>query len=268
MRNLLKCLVVACIAMVAIAGCGDDPVDPGNGNQGGQLTFKQNDQFTYNYYTRDASNQRDESTKQVKVWTIIDVNQTVGGRNGVTVIAEQTFQADGVTPTAERDTFYIQTASDGRIYQYNLLRSVVKRIPGAAAFIDSVPPAWIQIGNTGATTATTWSATGDGPVTAEVSIIGIATNISLTMNAMHKGTQSVTVPKGTITNSVHTDHDVIVAASTQFGGSSDTLRVAYDISSTEGIARQTLGTRTITLLSLNQMVPGFDMELVSAVRAQ
>lgn len=266
MRNLLKYVAIACMAAIVLAGCGDDPVDPTPGNS--RITFKQNDRFTYNYYTRNDANQRDESTKQVKVWTVTGVDQSIGGRTGVAVIAEQTFQADGTTPTGERDTFYIQSAADGKLYQYNLLRSVAKRIPGAELFIDSVPPTWIQISNTGATDATTWSATGGSPVSAQIQILNTTATISLAMNAVHKGTQSVTVPKGTMTGSVHTDHSVIISASTQFGSSSDTLTVSYDVSATEGIARQVLNSAVISLLSTDRPVPGFEMELVSSVRVQ
>lgn len=266
MRNLLKYVAIACMAAVVLTGCGDDPVDSNPGTS--RLTFKQNDKFTYNYYTRNSDNQRDASTKQVKIWTVTSVDQSVGGRTGVAVIAEQTFQADGTTPTGERDTFYLQTASDGKIYQYNLLRSVAKRIPGAEIFVDSVPPAWIQISNTAATSATTWSATGGAPVSGTVSVLGFSTTITLAMNASHKGTQSVTVPKGTMTGSVHTDHAVGITAATQFATSSDTLTVGYDVSATEGIARQFLNSKTVSLLSSDRPVPGFEMELVSAVRVQ
>ncbi len=268
MRNLLKYLAVAGLVAVAVSGCGDDPVNPPDNNGGGQFSFKQNDKYTYNFYTRDENNQRNGDSKQVKVWTVMQVNETVGGRSGVTVIDEQTFAADGVTPTGERDTFYLQTASDGKIYQYNLLRSVVKRIPGAEIFIDSVPPAWIQISNTSITGTSAWEATGSSPVSGTVSVLGFPTTITLTMPATHKGTQSVTVPKGTIANSVHTDHQATIAASNQFGSSKDSLGVGYDISSTEGIVRQTLTSKTVALLSLDQPVPGFEMELVSSVRTQ
>ena len=226
MKNLLKYLAFAGLVAVAVSGCGDDPVQPPSGNGGGQFTFKQNDKYTYNYYTHDEANQRDNSSKQVKVWTVLNVNQSIGGQSGVSVIDEQTFESNGTTPIGARDTFYIRTTSDGKVYQYNLLRSVVKRIPGASVFIDSVPPAWIQISNTSATSATTWSATGGAPVSGTVTIGGFPTTINLTMPATHKGTQSVTVPKGTIANSVHTDHQVVIAATNQFLSTSDSVMVS------------------------------------------
>lgn len=268
MKNLLKYLAFAGIVAVAVSGCGDDPVNPPDNNGGGQFTFKQNDKFTYNSYTRNEANVRDNSSKQVKVWTVMQINQTMGGQTGVAVIDEQTFDATGTTPTGARDTFYLRTATDGKVYQYNLLRSVVKRIQGAEMFVDSVPAGWIQISNTSATGATTWSATGGSPVSGTVTLLGAPITINLSMPATHAGTQSVTVPKGTISNSVHTDHKVIIGLTSPLGNGTDSLSLGYDVSSTEGIVRQTLASKQISLAVINQMVPGFEMELVSSVRGQ
>lgn len=269
MKNLLKYLAFAGLVAVAVSGCGDDPVDPpGGGNGGGTFTFKQNDKFTYNSYTLNEANTRETASKQVKVWTVMQINQNIGGQSGVAVIDEQTFDAAGTTPIGARDTFYLRAASDGKVYQYNLLRSVVKRIPGAEVFVDSVPAGWIQISNTASTGATTWSATGGAPVTGTVTLLGAPITITLSMPATHAGTQSVTVPKGTIANSVHTDHKVILALNSQLGSGTDTLGLAYDFSSTEGLVKQKLPSTQVSLAVINQMVPGFEMELVSSVRGQ
>jgi hypothetical protein len=271
MKQLLKCLVLAGMASMVVVGCSDDsPTTPTNNNTGDptSVTFKANDKFTYDYYPHDVNDYRDNSGKQVKVWTVLGVNQSIGDRTGVAVVQEATFQADGVTPVGPPDTFDFHSGTDGKFSQYNLLQTVVKRIPGATSFLGEVPVKWVQIGDTKTATATTWDAIGGGPIVDTVSILGYNAQVTFAMNASHKGKQSVTVPSGTYANAFHTDHKVLidVDADALNMHSKDTLNLSFDITPQLGIVRQSLSSRVF--LAFSQQVPGFDMELVSVTHAQ
>ena len=271
MTNLLRSVLlggVLALTLAVASGCGDDePANPGGSSGDTYAKYNEGDKFTYDRYTRDANNQKDPASKEVVVWTVLSANQSIGGRSGVSVISEQAYGTDGVTPNGTPDTLYIQSSSDGKLYQYNLLRSVVKRIPGAEIFVDSVPPRWIQISDTKSTASGSWVSLDGGLVRDTISLLGTSLAIDFNMLATHKGTQSITVPKGSYTNSVHTDHSVIIGISSSLVNSRDTLTLGYDVSPTDGIVHQSLGSKTINVVSAQQ-VPGFDMELKSVARKQ
>jgi hypothetical protein len=268
LRSILLCGAAA-LTLALASGCGsDDPVTPGTGGNGDTyVKYNEGDKFTYDRYTRDASNQKDPASKETVVWTVLKANQTIGGRSGVSVVVEQAYMTDGTTPNGDADTLYFQSATDGKLYQYNLLRSVVKRIPGAQIFVDSVPPRWIQISDTKSSSAGSWVALDGGLVRDTISLLGTSLAIDFNMLASHKGTQAITVPKGSYTNSVHTDHSVIIGIASQLVNSRDTLTLGYDVSPTDGIVHQSLGSKSINVVSAQQ-VPGFDLELKSVARKQ
>lgn len=267
LRSILLCGAAALTLAVA-SGCGsDDPVTPSTGNGDTYVKYNEGDKFTYDRYARDANNNKDASSKDVVVWTVLQTNQSIGGRSGVSVIAEQAFMADGTTPNGTADTLYLQSGTDGKLYQYNLLRSVVKRIPGAQIFVDSVPPRWIQISDTKSASAGSWVSLDGGLVRDTIALLGTSLAIDFNMLASHKGTQAITVPKGSYTNSVHTDHSVIIGIVSPLATSRDTLTLGYDVSPTDGIVHQSLASKTINIVS-SQQVPGFDLELRSVARKQ
>ncbi|MDB5036282.1 MAG: hypothetical protein JWQ98_3523 [Chlorobi bacterium] len=268
MKHLLSHACIAAVAALALAGCSDTSTTTGPGTTTADtLKFSQGDKFTYNYYPRDMSNQNQTTSKQVKVWTVLSAGQTIGGRSGVSVIGEDTYQTDGTTPTGEHDTLYFQASADGKLYQYNLMRSVVKRIQGAGAFLDSVPAAWIEISETKTKTATTWSSTGGAPLrdTVTAPVVG-QVRITLSMDATHAGTQSVTVPKATYTDAVHTDQKVVIDVKSSLLNATDSLMLHYDVAAKDGIIRQMFDSKSVNLTGSPIDVPGFDMQLVSVTR--
>ncbi|MEO5931411.1 MAG: hypothetical protein ABIR47_15870 [Candidatus Kapaibacterium sp.] len=267
MKHLLSYACIAAVAAFALAGCSSDtPTNP-TPTTADTLKFSQGDKFTYNYYPRGTDNQNQTTSKQVKVWTVLSSGQTIGGRSGVSVVGEDTYQSDGTTATGEHDTLYFQAAADGKLYQYNLMRSVVKRIQGAQVFLDSVPAAWIEISESKTKTATTWSSTGGAPLrdTVTAPVVG-QVRITLSMDAAHTGTQSVTVPKATYTDAVHTNQKVVVDIQSQLLNSNDSLMLHYDVSAKDGIVRQILDSKAVSLTGSPIDVPGFDMQLVSVTR--
>lgn len=271
MKQFLKGLALVGAVAVLVAGCSDDSINPNPTPQPkdtNYVEFKANDKFTYHYYPRDVNNNRDNSGKLVKVWTVVKVDQTIAERNKVAVVQEMTFEADGVTPLGVADTFYFHANSDGEFSQYDLLRAVVKRIPGAESFLQDVEGKWVRIGNTKATSATSWVAIEGGQVDNLITILGFPTAVTLSINAQHAGKQSITVPSGTYANNFHTDHRVIIGVDSEGLSihAKDTLRLSYDITAKEGIVKQSLDSKTFTATS--QQIPGFEMELVSVTRAQ
>jgi hypothetical protein len=267
MKQFLKCLALAATASMLVAGCSDDSPTTPPTNDPTSVQFKANDKYTYNYYPHDVNDNRDNSGKLVKVWTVLSVNNSVGGRTNVVKIEEKTFGSDGVTPTGLADTFSFQSNTDGKFSQYNLLRAVVKRIPQGEVFLQNVPENWVQVGDTKTATATSWDALGSGPISDSISILGFQAKVTFAMNAAHKGKQSVTVPSGTFASSFHTDHKVVINVDSDALSmhAKDTLSLSYDITPQHGIVRQSLSSKTFS--AANQQVPGFDMELVSVTSA-
>lgn len=268
MKHVIGGALLSLLASIVMIGCSDEKtVDPPVVDSS-YIKFKANDSFTFNYYERDAQNARIDASKQVKVWTVLSINQTIGDeragtvRGGVAVIREVTYDGTGTTPMGTPDTFYIHATSEGEVAQYNLLRSVVKRIPGGEIFLDSVPAKWILIGDTKKNGAATWDAIEGGRITNAVAILTIPTTVTLAMNATHEGKVTSTVPKGTYTDAYRTDHKMIITTESSVFNSKDTLNISYELNAKDGILRQSL--RSALILSGSQQIPGFEMELVSA----
>jgi hypothetical protein len=268
MKHLVKFLALAGFLAFGVTGCGDDaPSSPTpNPNDPTSVQFKTGDTLRYNHYFRDVNDNRDYTTKTVKVWTVLNANASIGGKSGVSVIEERSFDSTGTAPMGVRDTFYIQGATDGKLYWYNLLRSVVKRIPSADIFIDSVPAKWIEIGTVKSGSAASWQAIEGGPITKTISIGSFSGTVNLSIQASQASGGSVTVPAGTYATTFAATHNVIITTNTPLGTSVDTLRMNYSLSPKDGILRQSLRNGRFSLMS--QDVPGFDLELVSVKRAQ
>ncbi|HVZ38205.1 MAG TPA: hypothetical protein VHI13_02935 [Candidatus Kapabacteria bacterium] len=268
MKNVLIGAFATTLVALALAACSNTPTGTTpTGTDTGYVKFNTNDKFTFNYYPHDNSDARVESAKQVKVWTVLKVDQSYNDRSGVTVIEEVTFNGTGTTATGQRDTFYFQSSKNGEVSQSDLLHAVVKRIPGGDQFLDSIPKNWIKLTNTKLDKDSTWQSMDDGTVTNTVAILTYPTTITISMLADHKGKQPVTVPNGSYTNSYHTDHSMLVRTSSTnplLTSSRDSFNIAYDFSPRDGMVKQWL--KSTTFFG-SQQIPGFDMELVSVQRA-
>lgn len=261
MKHISSGVAAFLFAVLILAGCSSDSPTTPTDTDPTAVSFKANQKWTFHYYDRDAANARVSSSKKVKVWTVLKVDQTVGGRSGVAVVEEAAFDSTGVTKQGLADTFYFESkTADGAFSQYNLLRNVLKRIDGAALFLDSVPQRWILVGNTKKTDAGTWDAIdGGGPIERTVTISGFPVTITFAMNATHKGKQAVTVPKAAYDKSFHTDQRVRITNSLY--NTSDTLTLGYDISPKDGVLRQVLNSGAV--FNGGMQITGFEMELVS-----
>ncbi len=268
MKRFLSLTAVVAVAALTFIGCGDSgPSEPVNT----YLTFKVGDQFTYNYYSRDASNQRLDASKQVRKWSVLRTDLTYNGRTTATEIEEQVFDATG-TVLAYRDTLYISSTGQGKVEQYDIIGNFLALIPFAAAYRDSVAPTWVQIGDVKTTGALTWVALPTiqvNNVQVPVGPTTISVNIQLTMNASHKGKISVTTPAATFTNNFATDHSLkFTVLSAGIPLLTDSLQAHYDIDTKGGITKNSADSKTITLSGSTIDVPGYEMELVSYTRAQ
>lgn len=256
------------VSMIAgAAGCKDSPTDT---VVNVYLQYKQGDQFTYNYYQRDSLNVNDPSSKQVRVWTVLKTGTSVDGKDGAVQIEEVIKDASGTTETG-RDTVYLQTSGQGQVFQYDILGKFLSLLPAAAAYRDSVSAEWVQIGDTKITGAANIVSLPGNVTVNNVMIGGFPVNISLSMTGSHKGRQNITTPAKTFTNNFHTDHSMIINASTTLGPlGKDSLQVHYDIDTDGGIVLQSVDSKKITFtigtVSQSQQVPGFEMQLISYTR--
>jgi hypothetical protein len=273
MKNMLMACFAAGIALAGIAGCSDDaPTQVVEGTQ--YLKFKEGDQFHYEVYDRDTNNVRITSSMKMQHWTVIDTGApALGGQSvGITVFEVTT---DGAT---EKDTMYLQSRSDGVVQMYDVLGSMVSRFAIGESIGASVPKQWVKISDTKSPGALTWESTGDAIFSVATTIGGFPVNaqVTLTMDASHKGKQSAQGVDSTFANSFHTDHVLKVAATDPTFGNvlvadSSAINIHYDVDINAGIVKQTLDSRTVTLTPsvggpIPQPVTGFEMILKSYTR--
>lgn len=268
MKNL-SMLALAGALTFGIVGCGSDPVSV---EVNKYVEFKKGDKFTYNVYDLDQDQNRVDSTKTVRVWTVDTTGLTYESKVNVTRVFEVNYKADGVTEL-NRDTVYLQADQQGTVWQYDVFGNILRRIPGAEDAAAQLPKEWVWIGDVKTSSARTWPslATVGGQ---NISIIGIAVVLEYSMDASHIGKQSVTVPAGTY-SSFATDHSVHVKGTDPSGGGTildDSMLLHYNIDIEGGIVREKLDSKTVAIsyasIQLDEAVPGFDMELVAVTRAQ
>lgn len=269
MKRILSLTAATLVGAMTFAGCGDDgPSEPVNV----YLQYKVGDQFTYHYYTRDASNVKDPASKQVRKWSVLRTNAAIPGRTDVTEIEELVHDSTGTT-ILYRDTLYFSATGQGKVEQYDIVGNLVALISFAAPYRDSVDAVWVQIGDVKTTGALTWASFPGVLQVSNVEIpVGTSTvtaNITLQMNASHKGKINLTTAAGSFTNNFRTDHTLkFDVASGGFTVLTDSLIAHYDIDTKGGITRNSADSKTIVAFGQTVTIPGFEMELVSYARAQ
>jgi hypothetical protein len=273
MKNAISLGALVGVALLAVVGCGDDPVttEPN--------TFfepKQGDTFTYARYNRNAANQRDESTKTIHKWAVVETNLSYQGKNNVAKIVQMNFQADGTTSAGANDTLYISTGVDGAIYM-NVISATVARIPIAADFASQIPFTWVQVSDVKSANVMKYSAIAGGSVVTDVTLPGVNLpgRVIITDTAYHKGKVGASVNGTNYGNAFHTDHTLKMIATLNATGSrivdNDSLHLGFDVDVVNGILRQTMNSDTITATiplqgPRHEAVAGFEMELISSVR--
>jgi hypothetical protein len=272
-KTLLACLLAGSV-LIGVAGCSEDT--PTQTVEGGQvLTFKTGDSFKYEAYDRDTNNVRIDTSKKVKVWTVLDTNLSIYSQTHVTRILQTNYDAAGTTqdPIHPTDTLYMKVNGEGQVFQYDALGAMVGRIQAAASFAPSVPKQWVQIADTkGAAVISSTSAT-----QFDANVSGLPVTIHLSMSGNSTGKQPVLLHMAnnkdtTFANSFHADHSLKVLAD-QTGGAqilSDSIKVHYDVEVNGGLLKQTIDSKTVTLTTgfgnIVQPVTGFEMVLVSYTR--
>ncbi len=269
MKNL-SMLALAGLVTVGISACGSDPVAV---EVNKYVELKKGDKFTYDTYDLDASQQRVAASKGVRTWTVEETGLTFEGKQGVSRILEVNYGADGTTEIS-KDTVYIASNGQGQIFQYDVFGNIIGRIAAAAAAANDIPKSWIQIGDVKSSGSLTWLSSG-GPTVKNLTVMGLAVQMTLEMTAKHQGKKTVTVPAGTYASAFLTDHAVSVLAkdpSTNAVILNDSMMVHYNIDVNLGIVKQTLDSKTVKLMTplgaIDQPLAGFEMELKSTTKAQ
>ncbi|MEO5931410.1 MAG: hypothetical protein ABIR47_15865 [Candidatus Kapaibacterium sp.] len=232
-------------------------------------SFKLGDTITYDYYDRDSSNTRLQDTKRKQTWTVVETGLSFQGKTNVTKVIEVGYTTGG-TSEFNRDTIYLQKGDDGSVYEYDLIRKMILHVQGGEAFAPAIESRWVRMTSTSQSSATWSGITGDSIVLKNVPVAGAPANVDLTLRlaVTHKGTQSATVPAGTYSDAVHTDHSLKIDAKvTGFGLKvlDDSLAGHVDYSAKDGVLRQSLESRSLVASVLGQSytltVVGYDMEL-------
>lgn len=285
MKNSIVALVTLALFSIAMIGCGDDAPTI---NVNNYLKFNAGDKFTYDYYDRDASNARDESSKKVLVWTVLRTDINFDGRNGVSEIQQIRYEADGTTPT-DTTLLYFLANGQGQLQQYNLLQTVIRQFSSATfdlgPVIDQMPDTWIQISDTKSPNALTWTFPELQTTLQDINVMSLATidaKLKMSVSSNHKGKMDHTVVAGTYTDAFITDHQTptgILAAETKTIGPvtindgdqiiQDSMTLHYAVSITGGILSHSMDSKQATVIPLGAPYPvnGFEMELTSVTRA-
>lgn len=277
MRNFITLGIAALLATGAFVGCSSD-----NGTQPTQLNpffeLKQGDTFTYARYERDMNNQRVESSKTMHKWAVLQTDLSFAGQSKVARILQINYDGSMSTEISPRDTIYIRSAIDGKIWIYNMIGTAIARVPSAAPFASSVPAGWFQAGDNKNAGALSWSSTGGLIIaydTVDVPPLTVPLKLEISGTAYHKGKVPTSVGSTTYANAFHTDHTITVKATGTVGGfpitaMDDSLALSFDTDITSGIIRQVMKSDTVvtnlTGTPSPTPVPGFEMELVGMVR--
>lgn len=285
MTQKLILLLIPCLLAVGVVACGDD--DPGLAPVNQKFAYRANDRFTYDYYERDSNNVRDESSKQVVVWTVLRVGLDTLSRKGVAEIEEVRFEADGTTEVG-RSKMYMRTDSDGQVLVYDLVGTVLNRFTGGvdlSAYITQVPKAWVTIGSTNDANARVLMDDPNFIVTTLNNVVippidPFDVKLDVAVRTDHRGAMEVTAPVGTYQKAYVTDTKVFVdmenadpivyqsfpiPAGTQI--ISDSVSITNEIDIDAGIVRQESASKNILAANLfPTFVSGYEMELTAVQR--
>lgn len=269
-KNLLTLALMA-VALVGVTGCGDD--DPPPTTTDPTFSFKANQKFSYESTPRDMSNNPESANMRLVNWTVLQTGLTYEGKSGVSRIKEERFAADNIT-VESTDTIYIATTANGEFFQYDMVGSVVGRIPAAAIIKDSIPAFWTKIGDTKTTTAGSFVAMTKTTSNITVPLANpITATVTSGIRGEYKGKSTVVVPLKSAANAFLSDLFVSLDASA--GGipiTNDSLKMSVALDATDGILMQSLESKTIGFLNPAtfqqepQPIAGFDMKLKTVVQ--
>lgn len=289
MKRSFAALATLAIFSIVMIGCGEDDTPTVQVNQ--YLKFNVGDQFTYNYYDRDPSNARVDSTKKVLVWTVLQTDINFENRDVVTEIQQIKFEADGTTPIDTTMVYFVANGQ-GQLQQYNLLQMVVGQFSSETLnlqpVIAQIPNTWIQVSDTKSPSALNWNASNLLDLSLnDVEVAGGETldaKLQMGVNSNHKGKVTTTVEAGTYDDAFITDHlvptTILGNEDKTIGGVievtkgspiiRDTMALHYAVSISGGILSQTMDSKTTAIVPLPLLtypIPGFEMELTSVTRA-
>lgn len=289
MKSSLAALAALAFFSIALVGCGDDDTPTVSVNQ--YLKFNVGDKFTYNYYDRDATNARDESSKEVRVWTVLQTDITMFNRDVVTEMQQIRYEADGTTPI-DTSMVYFVANGQGQLQHYNVLKTIVGQFSSETLnlqpVINQIPDTWIQVSDTKSPSALSWNAPNIIDVSLnDVEITGgetIDAKLQMGVSSSHKGKMATAVAAGTYDDAFVTDHSVPVSIlgneDKTIGGIiniqkgdpliRDTMALHYAVSISGGILSMEMDSKTTSLVPmplLTYPVPGFEMELTAVTRA-
>ena len=285
MRRTIALLILPLlVASVAFVGCGDDDDPIAVVNQ--SFNFKVGDTYTYDYYDRDMQNMQDATTKQVFVWTVLQTDLTMFSRSKVTEVEEVRYAADGTTETG-RSKIYFSVDTDGQLFMYDLFGAVLNRFSGdldLSAYLDGITKVWIHVGSTKDANARVLV---DAPqllnqTLTDVEVAGIMfdAQIVLGIRSQHLGRDSLTVAAGSydaystdnVIRGAISNKDQITVSGIPIPANtslvSDSVTTHFDLDLRDGILRQTLDGKTVSVAGLfSTDVTGFERELTAATHA-
>jgi hypothetical protein len=215
------------------------------------------------------------STAQLHKWIVLQTGGNAYGRDNVTQIQESIYDATGVV-VVSMDTLYFSAASDGSIYQYNVLHILLSRIDNGSAFVGDVPEQWVKICDTKAPAGTTWSGISpDSIVISSVTLPGAPFPVDITFHMTGKSAGSHT--ESTLAGDFmvyHADHSlkvkITVSGLSTIQLMDDSIAASTDYSEVIGLVRTYLEGRNLTVKlgtqTAEQAVLGFDMPIVDVRR--
>lgn len=283
MKHAFAALVALALFSVAMVGCGDDDTPTTQVNT--YFKFNNGDKFTYDYYGRTDANARDESSKEVRTWTVVRTDLTMFNRDVVTEVQQIRFEADGTT-AIDTTMLYFIANGQGQVLQYNLLQTIIGQFSSPTLdltpVIEQVPDTWIQVSDTKSPSPLTWSFPELLQNLQDVNVGGFTLDAKLTakVNSSHQGKMSETVTAGTYADAFVTDHTVPITIVTDEAIAAppipkgtkiidESMMLHYTVSVTGGILKMSMDSKNATIIPLTLPYPvkGFEMELKSVTRA-
>ncbi len=270
-------LAIATVSTLLVS-CSSDNTITANPS----FAYAKGEVYTYDYYQRNIDNQRVDSTKRKRTWTVLQTDATAAmgapaGQQNVTMIKDDLYNEDGTT-IASTDTIFVSAQEDGEFYEYDMLGVAASRFDSQLldTALSQIPKQWSKIGSTRDASALSWTSAASflDSVFIPVGATTLSGTIEGSARADHKGKTDIAVPNGDYPTAYATDHSIMITATVSaFTAIDDSLKMHVALDLNDGLLMQSMDSKNVPInipgipgIPDSAPVIGFDMELVSITR--
>ena len=144
--------LLGALLLVGLAACEEKTTDPPVDPPADQMTFKTGARYEFETYRTDAqTNAKTDTSRNLKIMTLVNANATVKGRSGAAIYSDSVFSIGGVFDLMD-STILQQQSGSNDIYRYASLAPELD-FSGIALFDVGLGEEWRHEAKLGATSA-------------------------------------------------------------------------------------------------------------------